>query len=56
MTPSSTLPPRPTITPGAPPGKSAPDNNANGGFLYGGLGALAGAGMLAGVLLAVRRR
>lgn len=55
-TPTSTLPPRPTATPGAPPRGPAPDSNANGGFLYGGLGALAGAGMLAGVSLVVRRR
>jgi len=56
VTPSSTLPPRPTATPGAPPGRSTSDSDANGGFLYGGLGALAGAGMLAGALLVVRRR
>jgi hypothetical protein len=56
VTPSSTLPPRPTATPGAPPGRPAPDSDANGGFLYGGLGALAGAGMLAGLLMVVRRR
>jgi hypothetical protein len=56
VTPSSTLPPRPTATPGAPVNKPAPDKPAAGGFLYGGLGALAGAGMLAGVLMVVRRR
>ncbi len=60
VTPSSTLPPRPTATPGAPVDglnrQPAPDKPVAGGFLYGGLGALAGAGMLAGVLMVVRRR
>ncbi len=56
MTPSSTLPPRPSATPGAPAAGQASADGGNGEFLYGGLGALAGAGVLAGVLAAMRRR
>lgn len=54
-TPSSTLPPRPTATPGAPL-RAAPAEETQAGLLYGGIGALAGAGMLAGVSMAIRRR
>lgn len=54
-TPSSTLPPRPTATPGAPPRATASGETPH-GLLYGGIGALAGAGMLAGVSMAIRRR
>lgn len=56
VTPPSTLPPRPTITPGAPASGAALGSGAAGRLLYGGLGALVGAGMLAGVLMVVRRR
>jgi len=56
MTPSSTLPPRPSATPGAPSAEHPAAGGAHGGFLFGGLGALAGAGVLAGALVVVRRR
>ena len=56
MTPSSTLPPRPSATPGAPSSEQTAAGGAHGGFLFGGLGALAGAGVLAGALVVVRRR
>ncbi len=55
-TPTSTLPPRPTAT-SAPPAAAADTDDARAnGFLYGGLGALAGASMLTGILAAMRRR
>jgi len=54
-TPTSTLPPRPTATPAAP-AAAWPAAERPIGFLYGGLGALAGAGALLGVLLAGSRR
>ena len=53
-TPSSTLPPRPSATPGAAAGKSAGIASSAGGqpgFLWGGLGALGGAGLLGALLL-----
>ncbi len=56
MTPSSTLPPRPTATPAAPAAGQGRGGREHGEFLYGGLGALAGAGVLAGALAAGRRR
>ncbi len=53
-TPSSTLPPRPTATPGArADGHPAAERTV--GFLYGGVGALLGAGMLGGTLVRTRR-
>jgi hypothetical protein len=55
-TPTSTLPARPTATPGAPAGKWRLDDPAPGNLLYGGVGALLGAGFLAGALVVVRRR
>ena len=56
VTPSSTLPSRPSATPGAPSAAQADAAGPNGGFLFGGLGALAGAGVLAGATVVVRRR
>jgi hypothetical protein len=56
VTPSSTLPPRPSATPGAPSAAQADAAGPHGGFLFGGLGALAGAGVLAGATVVVRRR
>ncbi len=55
-TPTSTLPPRPTATPDQSTATAAAVGATTDGFLYGGLGALAGAGMLTGILAAVRRR
>jgi len=56
MTPTSTLPPRPSATPGALSAEQAATGGTHGGFLLGGLGALAGAGVLAGAIVVVRRR
>jgi hypothetical protein len=56
MTPTSTLPPRPSATPGAPSSAQTVASGEHGGFLFGGLGALAGAGVLAGAIVVVRRR
>ncbi len=52
-TPTSTLPPRPTATPGAPVSKA--NGGASSGLLFGGVGALCGAGALGGVLAGKRR-
>jgi hypothetical protein len=54
--PTSTLPPRPTATPGVASPQKTTTGGAHGGFLIGGLGALAGAGVLAGAIVVVRRR
>ncbi len=54
-TPTSTLPPRPPATPG-PSSRTPAADRAHGGFLFGGLGALVGAGVLASAIVLVRRR
>lgn len=54
-TPTSTLPPRPTATPGAPVKAAVASAGAPSALLFGGLGALGGAGLL-GIVLAVNRR
>ncbi len=54
-TPTSTLPPRPTATPDAATAAAPTGGAATPALLYGGVGALGGAGLL-GVLLAVNRR
>jgi len=54
LTPTSTLPPRPTATPGTAPAQPNAAAAPN-GLLWGGLGALGGAGLL-GVALVINRR
>jgi hypothetical protein len=55
VTPSSTLPPRPPATAAPTQEVRAATVERPGGLLFGGLGALAGAGLLGGVVVRLRR-